>query len=673
MENMEPSTDSTDKEERIRARKDRIGARIAAKEAGELDPSLAAKKKDVDSRDIRKGKQQIVESRQRLEKVKSEGIEIVTDVRVKGDERENNRRIAAESHRQERRQKLLFEAENSSRRNAAIAMKWMSLFDMEVPLDLLRAMEAQKEGCDKIIAQKDELIREFQMELKSKDEEYVKALKKDAHDVDHLLGNMTEQFYDLHHAYEQELEDIEAKFREERKNLLEQNKAEIENLLEKRRNMEQAHMEARQRRVEEDQVRLERLRLHDAEDYTNLKIRLETEIQKLEQQLEEMRSTYQLNTEKLEYNFRVLTERDYENQNTINQQKRKLGRLHDVLSSLTARYWKKEKDYKQENMDLTDEYRRITEQFKDLQLKYKHFENTDRKRFEEVWRMKEQQVKELLSTLLKADKLVHEQQLGLSWFPPSQDALNTAFDEARTRAMQQGKKKAQQERTEDSKLKAADLVGQPHVHAMLRLLTDEAGFLVESKVRKALDSVDKEDGDLMRIDAILKALGVESEEGVAKLMNYFVQEDDMGATELVEADDVVRCLRAFVQDITDDGKRAGFPRAEDLAGTGGLVGGEVEGKEKRQHQKEARDIWEVCGNVIAPKTFRVWGALERFLHKYNTLLSDRARAIQDCEGMRTQNMELKMLLNQYLGSKINHELYVPPTATIGRLARPSHG
>ena len=60
--------------------------------------------------------------------------------------------------------------------------------------------------------------------------------------------------------------------------------------------------------------------------------RLETDIQNLEQHLEAMRATYQLNQEKLEYNFRVLTERDAENQATINQQKRKISRQRDVLS-----------------------------------------------------------------------------------------------------------------------------------------------------------------------------------------------------------------------------------------------------------------------------------------------------------------------------------------------------
>lgn len=52
-------------------------------------------------------------------------------------------------------------------------------------------------------------------------------------------------------------------------------------------------------------------------------------------------------------------------------------------------------------------------------------------------------------------------------------------------------------------------------------------------------------------------------------------------------------------------------------------------KEKRTAgHKDTRDIWEICSTVISNKTFRVWGALENFLQKYNLLLTERARAIQ---------------------------------------------
>lgn len=62
--------------------------------------------------------------------------------------------------------------------------------------------------------------------------------------------------------------------------------------------------------------------------------RLETDIQTLEQHLESMRAAYQLNQEKLDYNYRVLLERDAENVATITQQKRKVSKQRDLLSSL---------------------------------------------------------------------------------------------------------------------------------------------------------------------------------------------------------------------------------------------------------------------------------------------------------------------------------------------------
>lgn len=47
-----------------------------------------------------------------------------------------------------------------------------------------------------------------------------------------------------------------------------------------------------------------------------------------------MRAAYQLNQEKLDYNYRVLLERDAENVATITQQKRKVSKQRDLLSSL---------------------------------------------------------------------------------------------------------------------------------------------------------------------------------------------------------------------------------------------------------------------------------------------------------------------------------------------------
>jgi dynein regulatory complex protein 1 len=101
---------------------------------------------------------------------------------------------------------------------------------------------------------------------------------------------------------------------QERADLLGNNQKDLNDLFERRGKLEADFMERYLATVEKYQAALEALRCSDAEDVHVLKIRLETDIQNLEQHLETMRATYQLNTEKLEYNYRVLVERDHENQ-----------------------------------------------------------------------------------------------------------------------------------------------------------------------------------------------------------------------------------------------------------------------------------------------------------------------------------------------------------------------
>lgn len=67
-----------------------------------------------------------------------------------------------------------------------------------------------------IIEQKDRLIREFMQNLKVKDEEYVKSLKKQNDDIDELIKAMRKQFGDMRQDYGDQLNNIEKAFYDER-------------------------------------------------------------------------------------------------------------------------------------------------------------------------------------------------------------------------------------------------------------------------------------------------------------------------------------------------------------------------------------------------------------------------------------------------------------------------
>merc|ERR1719504_23661 len=249
-------------------------------------------------------------------------------------------------------------------------------------------------------------------------------LKQQSADISTLIGKMREQYHTLRRHYEQQLEQIEEAFEQERTDLLGKNKAEIEALFEKRRHMEEMEfLDRRQERQKGFEHQIEELRTTNADDYNKTKISLEKGIQELEQHLEKMMSTYLLNREKLDYNLQVLQERNKEHTAIQSSYKNRLNRLRESLNNLMSRYNTLDQKYKHYNMELTEEYKRLTRQFKDLQEKFHHFEQADEKKFREVWEMNEGEVRALITKVLEADRLLHEQQLGHEWLPPKEEML----------------------------------------------------------------------------------------------------------------------------------------------------------------------------------------------------------------------------------------------------------
>lgn len=272
--------------------------------------------------------------------------------------------------------------------------------------------------------------------------------------------------------------------------------------------------------------------------------------------------------------------------------------------------------------------------------------------------MKEGEVKQLLALILQADKIIHEQQLGLYWYPPNEDVVNAAFQEARIQAKSQGKKRVVDDTQQDN-VQALLTDISPEVKRMFTLLCNEAGFLVENKVRKLVDTVPRTEGDRMKIESVLKALSITSDADIQHMQKFFFNDDEQGDPELISADTACLAIKQFLKEQTaHSGQQAtAFP----------IQSPDEDGDEKAHQQ--ATNIWELCTTIIAPKTFRVWKALETFMIKYNAILKERSQSIEDSAKFRSQNEELKLLLNQYLGSKVNQELYVPPTATIARLGQ----
>lgn len=671
----------------------------------------------------------------------------MTAIRVAGDAREAGRRVDEDDSKRMRREKLEAEAKAGAERFEEITKKWESALQKEIPQDLHEMLMQQKAACDAMIDEKNKLINEFQMELKQKDDHYVKDLKKQAEDIDLLIERMDEQVRQLTKAiYKEELEEVEKAFVAERTELLELHRKKWEQTMQQRRDKETDNMKGREKRVEDYEEQLQHLRIQDSEEYNQVKIKLETDVQILQQQLQQMKATYQLNQEKLEYNFQVLRKRDEENTITKSQQKRKITRLQDVLTNLKIKLAKQEKQYKDENVQLTDDYKRITEQFKELQKKSKHFMATDLKKFHDIWVMNEEEAKQLVQKLMEEDRITHEHQLGLPWNPPDLEFLDNVGPilsekqkrqtASASRVVQEalsmsgvstGNSSANPERaaseTEQSeksdapKITIFSKLSHRVVKQILELLSDESGFLIETKLQKLLSPLERDEQSLMKLDAIFTALGVETEDDIQSLANYFlvpkteskeesrkvstvagpdsdpatdvVREDSAvtadedideadrevakvtgrageneavpessprsarsQAPDLIHPNEVTRALRKFVEDHREPPKDKGRDAQFKMAAL-----------DDRDNSDDTA-YWAKYPAVLPEKTERLWEGLIDGMEKYSETLGSREKLIHETEGLRQQNAELRMLLHQYVNSKVNQELEIPPTRVL---------
>ena len=298
-------------------------------------------------------------------------------------------------------------------------MRWADLRERALPQELAVELEAQKAACARILEARERLIASLAEEIKVKDEEYVKGLQQQRADVDALLQRMAAQFTELRDMYSDKLAGVEASFVAEREAMLATNKAEVEALFDARRRAEAKFADDKLVREERSATEAYAMQAADLENFQKLKVKLETDISILEQQLEHMKFIYLLNTEKLEYNYRVLTERDNENKAALAAQKARLERLRASLAKVQADYEANDHKYNLRNEALTKEYQRATKSYRELQAKFRNFEAADAARYAAVCAVHEAEITSMAHRLSTADKVITEQLLGMPWAPAS--------------------------------------------------------------------------------------------------------------------------------------------------------------------------------------------------------------------------------------------------------------
>jgi len=615
----ETSEEIQEREKRIQERRERIRQREYAKNHPEQVEQIEEPNPFPEN-------PQIPTSLDRLGLLREAGTELVSNVYVAAQAREFERRKEAQEKKQGRIQKLQDEADQSLEKFEAIRRRWISSQSREIPQDLRDALNDQVKACDNLLSGKNVLLDDLNRELKGSEDEYVKTLKKQYDDLEIVSQRMEEQYKTMDQAYREEIKQIVKALDNQFDARIFDWERKAKELSEKEENF----LENRLKLREEQQALIDELRMRDAEDVHATKIKLETDVQVLEQQLESMRASYQLNQEKLEYNFKILKKRDDENTITNSQQKRRLTRLQDTLNNLRAKLTKQEKMYIEEAQSLKEDYRRLLQQYADFQKKKDHFEEADGRKFLQVWKMNQEEVGELVNRIESADQIITEQQLGLKYEPTRVVTEEETKSEKRS-AMDFARSVMSESDFSDS---AADKV--------FRVLCEECAFLVEEKLTVLLKPLEESERRLILLDAILAAINIDTEVEMRELIYSITETSQSDET---DPNLIYKSILKYLQ--------ARQCREKRKSSVKGFQGGTFSWK-----------YWNEMANVIPEKKLLLWDALYGALKKYYSTLQGRQKLITENDGLRSQNEELRVLLHQYVTSDVNKELQIPPSKVL---------
>lgn len=335
-------------------------------------------------------------------------------------------------------------------------------------------------------------------------------------------------------TYREHLDILEKTIEDERKILQMITTKKWEAMYEKNEANEENRMRREAERAEFYASEIQRIQLEHEELIRATKIKLENDNQALEIEVQKLKRNIMLNSEKLDYNFQVLKKREDENVMVRNQQKRRLSKLAETIVSLKRKLKEAKSTCIVETKKFTADIMKLHAKILDLERKSDLFAEQNNKKYLTVWDINFNECESALEQVLKIDKLLWEQQLGLEWENPGINVIRKEDLKSYQMAMEQLKECKTDTLAESKALvpiktaeqtqrtREQDLMEQKLLRIIFRAIADNSGFLIESKLKQLLMPYSRTEQTLVNLDAVFNALGIYQSEEIEFMKSYFV-------------------------------------------------------------------------------------------------------------------------------------------------------
>lgn len=192
----------------------------------------------------------------------------------------------------------------------------------------------QKRRISEMIANKNEIITKLRDEYTRLDQDYEDYLGQQNNDCHYLYIRMNAHLDMMRQSYAEYLNLLQRTIESERETMNLTDHQKWHHLHEQiYDNLEMKHRVEQEKRAFYD-AQLDRIRLDHAEATRASRIRLEKDEQTVYADLQQMRATCMMNSEKFDYNYQILAKKGDENVTVRNQQKRRLAQMREHVLEL---------------------------------------------------------------------------------------------------------------------------------------------------------------------------------------------------------------------------------------------------------------------------------------------------------------------------------------------------
>ncbi|XP_050424909.1 dynein regulatory complex protein 1 [Adelges cooleyi] len=367
---------------------------------------------------------QIESSKFELSEYMEECSQLVTNVLLANDNRENNRRETDRLERDKRLKAVENESEAANSKFKEISAQWPVILKKNDALEIYEQSEVQRTRGLYLIEQKNEMIKVLKQDLAESDSRFLQEQDAQSEDVRILQERIENQVKFIRKQYNNHIQFIRCTIEKQRKQRINKANMAWDDLYNQMILAETRSFDERLAMVDKKEINIMKQYEINEESIRTLKAELNLELHHIQKEFELIKMKCMENVEKLNYNYQVLKRREEEIAYAKAAQRRKMNKLQDVLSIKRRLARETKAEFESKVSVLSENIEKLNDDIERHESKAERFAEIQGKSFRELWDFSQEQIGDLLARILKIDQIVHEEYLGVEWqSPPTHESL----------------------------------------------------------------------------------------------------------------------------------------------------------------------------------------------------------------------------------------------------------